>query len=111
MKSEEIVNVVKSFREFIMFKYKSFATAKTYGSAVALFLSKHPLINRPIDITADQIIKYLLSYENLSSRRNAHSAIKLFYKYKSRHGESSKFRYIPYPEKPDNLPIHVKTSL
>lgn len=107
MKNEEIVNAVKSFREFIMFKYKSFATAKNYGSAVATFLSKHSHISRPSDITAEQIIKYLLTYENLSSRRNAHSAIKLFYKYKSKHGESSKFRFIPYPDKPDKLPIHV----
>lgn len=107
MKDEEIVKAVKSFREFIMFKYKSENTAKNYGSAIAHFLSKHPEVSRPSDITADQIITYLLQYTNLSTRRNSHSAIKLFYKYKSRHGESSKFRFIPYPEKPDTLPIHV----
>lgn len=109
MKNEEIVNAVKSFREFIMFRYKSENTAKNYGSAVALFLSKHN-VSRASDITADEIIKYLLEFQNLSTRRNAHSAIKLFYKYKSRHGESSKFRFIPYPEKPDTLPIHVNKS-
>lgn len=107
MKESEIVNAVKSFQDFIMFKYKSKSTAKNYGSAVASFLSAHPKISRPVDITADEIIKYLLGYENLATRRNAHSAIKLFYKYKSKHGESSKFRFIPYPEKPDTLPIHV----
>lgn len=103
----EILNNVKSFREFIMFKYKSFATAKNYGSAVATFLSYFKHKDEPKDVNADEIIKYLLQYQNLSSRRNAHSAIKLFYKYKSKHGESSKFRFIPYPEKPDTLPIHV----
>ena len=30
----EILNNVKSFREFIMFKYKSENTAKNYGSAL-----------------------------------------------------------------------------
>lgn len=103
----EILNNVKSFREFIMFKYKSFATAKNYGSALTIFLSYFKHKDEPKDVNADEIIKYLLKFENLSSRRNAHSAIKLFYKYKSKHGESSKFRFIPYPEKPDTLPIHV----
>ena len=109
MKKEETVKVVKSFRDFIMFKYKSEATAKNYGSAITLFLNKHE-VSRPSDINADQIIKYLLDFENLSTRRNAHSAIKLFYKFKSKHGESSKFRFIPYPEKPDTLPIHVNKA-
>lgn len=107
MKDQEIVNAVKSFQDFIMFKYKSEATARAYGSALALFLSKHPDVSRPADINADQIIAYLMQYQNLSTRRNAHSAIKLFYRFKSRHGESSKFRFIPYPEKPETLPIHV----
>lgn len=110
MKNEEIVNAVKSFRDFIMFKYRSESTAKNYGSAVSAFLSKHPHVSRPSDITSDEIISHLLTYKNLSSRRNAHSAIKLFYKYKSKHGESSKFRFIPYPEKPDTLPVHVNIN-
>ena len=103
----EILNNVKSFRDFIMFKYKSENTAKNYGSAVTSFLSHYKDLKEPKDINADQIISYLMQYDNLSTRRNAHSAIKLFYRYKSRHGESSKFRFIPYPEKPDTLPIHV----
>lgn len=103
----EILNNVKSFRQFILFKYRSENTAKAYGSAVASFLAHHSELKEPKDINADQIIAYLMKYDNLSSRRNAHSAIKLFYRYKSRHGESSKFRFIPYPEKPDTLPVHV----
>ena len=110
MKQEEIVNAVKSFRDFIMFKYKSENTAKNYGSAVANFLSAFPNVSRPSDINADMIINYLMQYDNLSTRRNAHSAIKLFYRYKSKNGESSKFRFIPYPEKPDTLPIHVNMN-
>lgn len=107
MTDEYISNTVKSFRQFIMFKYKSEATAKNYGSAVASFLSYYREEKDPKEINADQIICYLMQYENLSTRRNAHSAIKLFYRYKSKHGESNKFRFIPYPEKPDTLPIHV----
>lgn len=103
----EILNNVKSFREFIMFKYKSENTAKNYGSALAFFLSHFKDLKEPKDINADMIIKYLMRYDNLSTRRNAHSAIKLFYKYKSKNGESSKFRFIPYPEAVDKLPIHV----
>lgn len=103
----EILNNVNSFREFIRFKYKSENTAKNYGNAVSLFLNYFKEFKEPKDINADMIIKYLLRFDNLSTRRNAHSAIKLFYKYKSRNGESHKFRYIPYPEKPDTLPIHV----
>jgi len=110
MKQEEIVNAVKSFQEFIMFKHKSENTAKNYGSAVTSFLHAFPSISRPTDINSDMIIKYLLQFNNLSTRRNNHSAIKLFYKYKSKHGESAKFRYIPYPEKPDSLPLHVNMS-
>lgn len=106
----EILNNVKSFRDFIMFKYKSENTAKNYGSAVASFLAHHKDLKEPKDINADQVIAYLMQYDNLSTRRNTHSAIKLFYRYKSRHGESSKFRFIPYPEKPDTLPIHVNKT-
>lgn len=107
MKQDEIVNTVKLFQEFILFKYKSKNTAKNYGSAITSFLFAHKEISRATDINANMIIKYLMQFENLSTRRNNHSAIKLFYKYKSKHGESSKFRYIPYPEKEDKLPIHV----
>lgn len=106
----EIINNVKSFRQFIMFKYKSENTAKNYGSAVTHFLSHFNECKEPKDINADMIIGYLMQYDNLSTRRNAHSAIKLFYRYKSKNGESSKFRYIPYPEKPDTLPVHVNMN-
>ena len=110
MTNEYIINAVKSFRGFIMFKYKSQNTAKNYGSAVISFLSHYSGEKEPKDINADMIINYLMQFDNLSTRRNNHSAIKLFYKYKSKHGESSKFRYIPYPEKPDTLPVHVNMN-
>jgi len=108
MKSEQIVNAVELFRDYIRFKYNSENTAINYGSAVTSFLAAFPEVSRPADINADQIIQYLLNnFPNLSSRRNAHSAIKLFYKFKSKNGFSNKFRFIEYPEKPDTIPDHV----
>ena len=73
----EILNNVKSFRDFIMFEYKSENTAKNYSGAVALFLNHFKDIKEPKEIAADQIIRYLLKFDNLSTRRNSHSAIKL----------------------------------
>lgn len=100
----EILNTVKLFREFILFKYGSENTAKNYCQAVSLFLNHFKDRAEPKAVNADEIIQYLLKFENLHTRRNAHSAIKLFYKHKSKNGFSNKFRYIPYPEKQETLP-------
>lgn len=103
----EISNRLKLFEEYIMNKYNSKNTASSYCGAVGVFL-KH-FLDR-IDhnhINSDEIIRYLLSIPNLHSRRNAHSAIKLFYKHKSKNGFSNKFRFIPYPEKPHTLPTPI----
>jgi len=77
----DFVNEVKSFREFIMNIYDSNNTANGYGSAVLSYLFHFK--KRPQDITAQEIIQYCLRFENLSTRRNIHSAIKLFYKFKA----------------------------
>lgn len=107
MKKEEIVNDVKSFQEFVRYNNAE-STAINYGNAVYSFLSAFPNISRSCDISTQEIIHYLLSkFPNLSTRRNAHSALKLYYKFKSKRGESTKFKYIDYPEKPDTIPDHV----
>lgn len=59
MNNELIANEVKRFREFIMFKYKSENTAKNYGSAVALFLSKFD-VPRPKDINIESPLEQLV---------------------------------------------------
>lgn len=111
MKSDAVVSAVKEFRDYIMYKSDSESTAKNYGSAVASFLVAFPNASRPSDISSDDIIQYLLNnFPNLSSRRNAHSAIKKFYKFKSKNGFSNKFRYIEYPDKPETIPDHVTKS-
>ncbi len=102
MTEEEIRNEQKLFREYIMAKYDSVNTADAYVPCIGKFLGHFKC--RPKDITADEIIRYLLTYDNLNSRRNNHSAIKLYYKHKSNNGFSNKFRFIPYPEKPQTLP-------
>ncbi|HLF52776.1 tyrosine-type recombinase/integrase [Flavobacterium sp.] len=107
MKQDDRWNAVDQFRDFIRFRSGSENTAKHYGNAVFTFLKYFENVTRHTDITADQIIQYLLRFENLSTRRNAHSAIKLFYKFKSKNGFSNKFRFIPYPEKPDTIPDHI----
>lgn len=100
----EVLNTLNRFREFIMFKYNSANTADAYCSAVGVFLNHFKERAEPKDINADEIIAYLMTIHNLHTRRNAHSAVKLFYKHKSKNGFSNKFRYIPYPEKPHTLP-------
>ena len=97
MKQDDRWNAVDQFRDFIRFRSGSENTEKHYGNAVFTFLKYFENVTRHTDITADQIIQYLLRFENLSTRRNAHSAIKLFYKFKSKNGFSNKFRFIPYP--------------
>jgi len=103
----EIINNVKRFREYLMYCNSSPNTAENYGSAIASFLSHFSYLKEPKEITAQMIIEYCLKFDSLYTRRNAHSAIKRFYKFKSKHGESSKFRYIVYPKKPNTIPDHV----
>lgn len=103
----EIENSVRSFRELIIAKTNALNTAKTYSCAWGKYLKHHEHISEPKAITAEMIITYLSTIEGLSCRCTAHSAIKLWYKWKSPHEESTKFRFIPYPAKPDNIPDHV----
>lgn len=55
MKSEEIVNTVNVFRNYVA-ESLSENTAKVYSCAVTLFLVAFPNISRPSDISADDII-------------------------------------------------------
>lgn len=109
MKEQEIWDEVKSLHEFIIYKYNSINTAKNYCSSVKQFLFHFSHISRPSDITAEMIIGYINKpeFETQTTKRNIHSAIKFYYKWKCGHKESKKFKYIPYPEKEDKLPLHV----
>lgn len=102
MTQAEIRNEVNLFRQYILAKHNSQNTADAYCPAVAAFLTHFR--KRPKDITAPEIINYLTNVVNLNTRRNVHSAIKKYFISKSKYGIVNKFRYIPYPERPETLP-------
>lgn len=100
----EILKNVNLLRDYIMLKYQSHNTAKNYCGALTMFLVHFKDYPEPKAVSDEKIIDYLLQIPGHSNRRTHHSAIKLFYKIK---GQPHKFRFIPYPEKEDKLPIHV----
>lgn len=100
----EILKNVRALRDHIMLKYGSLNTSKTYCNALTMFLAHFKQYPEAKAISDEKIIAYLLTIPGHSNRRTHHSAVKLFYKIK---GQPHKFRFIPYPEKEDKLPIHV----
>lgn len=105
MTEEQIRNEVNGFRSYIIVKHDSPNTADAYCPAIFSFLTYFG--KRPKDITAQEIIDYLLTKINIYTRRNVHSAIKKYYISKSKFGFVNKFKYIPYPERPQTLPIPI----
>lgn len=103
----EIERYVSDLADFIAYKFGNNGTLKTYCGQVKLFLVAHKNMPQPKAITAQMIIDYLGKIPNFSTRSSAHSAIKFFYKFIQPHGESKKFRFIPYPEKVEHLPNPV----
>ena len=55
-------------------------TILNYGSCIKLFLEKFNNYPEPEKISADEILKYLLTFTTRNTRKQHHSAIKLFYK-------------------------------
>lgn len=100
----EILKNTQLLRDYIMLKYQSHNTAKNYCSALTMFLVHFKDYPEPKAVSDEKIIDYLLQIPGHSNRRTHHSAVKLFFKIK---GQPHKFRFIPYPEKEDKLPIHV----
>ena len=102
----EIIKNVKLLRDHIMLKYGTdkLATANTYCGALTKFLYHFQEYSEPKAINDEKIVSYLLQITGRSNRCTHHSAIKKFYYLK---GQFHKFKYIPYPEKEDKLPIHV----
>lgn len=102
----EILKNVELLRNHIMLKYGSdkLATADQYGRCLWRFLNHFKEYKEPKAINDDLIIEYLLTIPGRSNRCTHHSAIKKFYYLKN---QPHKFKYIPYPEKEEKLPIHV----
>lgn len=93
-------------RKMMEFKNYSKNSIKNYVSCFELFLSHFEKIGvtHPDRINAKEIVDYLLNYKEINTRRNVHSAVKLYYDKVSRNG-SEKFRYIEYSRKERKLPI------
>ena len=105
----EILKNVELLRNHLLLKYGTdkMATAKSYCGALTKFLYHFQEYPEPKAINDDMIIEYLLAIPSRSHRCTHHSAIKKFYYLK---GQAHKFKYIPYPEKEDKLPVHVNKS-
>lgn len=102
----EIEKNLELLRNHILLKYgnDNFATADNYRRCLWKFLNHFKNYSQPKAIKDEDIIKYLLTISGRSNRCTHHSAIKKFYYLK---GQAHKFKYIPYPEKEEKLPIHV----
>lgn len=105
----EILKNVEMLRNHIMLKYgvDKKCTADGYGRCLWRFLNHFKDYKEPKYINDDLIISYLLTIHGRSNRCTHHSAIKKFYYLK---GQPHKFKYIPYPEKEDKLPVHVNKN-
>lgn len=84
-------------------KHLAETTIENYSSQVKSFLSYFKNTARPIEISHEQIMDYLLTKIKPNTQRHAHSAIKLFYT--NIVGQPLKFKYIPYATKEKSHPI------
>ena len=102
----EIRKNVELLRNHILLKYGAdrYNTARNYCGALYKYLQHFIDYSEPKSVDDEKIVKYLLTIPGRSSRCTAHTAIKKFYYLKN---QSHKFRFVPYPEKEDKLPIHV----
>lgn len=93
-------------RRMMLFKNYCENSIKNYCSCFEKFLGyfERAGVTHPDRITANQIVDYLLLYTEVNSRRNNHSAIKLYYDLVSRNGYE-KFKHIEYARKERKLPI------
>lgn len=105
----EIEKNLELLRNHILLKYGDDKknTADNYCRCLWRFLNHFKDYSQPKAINDKLIVEYLLTIPGRSNRCTHHSAIKKFYYLK---GQSHKFKYIPYPEKEDKLPIHVNKS-
>lgn len=74
----------------------------TYSSCVTFFFSKS-IKDHPKNINEQDIKDFLTQFDAPNTQRNYHSAIKKFYDICM--NQPDKFRYIPYCQKSNKLPI------
>ena len=104
----EIVNTSEKFIQWMRVKNLAETTIENYSSQVKSFLAYFKDIPRPIEVSGEQIMEYLLTKIKPNSQRHAHSAIKLFYT--NIVGQPLKFKHIPYAQKEKKLPQPLEAS-
>lgn len=98
----EIVKHKEKFIQWMKVKNMADSTIENYTSQLVSFLFYFKDIPRPIEVSGEQIMSYLLTKIKPNSQRHAHSAIKLFYT--NVIGQPLKFKHIPYAKKEKKLP-------
>lgn len=93
---------IENYQRDLRFKNYSEATVKNYSCQIWMFLN-HFNAAQPKDINQNQIKDYLLTKININSRKHAHSAIKLFYRFTI--GQTRKFDHIEYSRQPHTEPV------
>jgi integrase/recombinase XerD len=98
----ETVKATERFIQWMRVKNLAETTIKNYSSQVKSFLTHFKQVDRPIDVSDEQIMNYLLTKIKPNTQRHAHSAIKLFYV--NVVGQPLKMKRIPYAKKEQKLP-------
>lgn len=98
----EIVNTTEKYIQWMRCKGMAQSSIDNYASQLKMFLSHFSNVVRPVEVSSEQIIEYLLTKIKPNSQRHAHSAIKLFYT--NIVGQPLKFKHIPYAKKEKQLP-------
>jgi site-specific recombinase XerD len=99
----EIVKTSEKFVQWMQVKKFAWTTIESYSTQLKSFLAYFKDVPRPIEISSQQIMDYLLTKIKSNTQRHAHSAIKLFYT--NTVGQPLKFKHIPYAKKEKSFPI------
>lgn len=98
----EIVNATEKYIQWMKCKGMAPSSIDNYASQIRMFLGHFGNVARPVEVSAEDIMSYLLTKIKPNSQRHAHSAIKLFYTHVV--GQPLKFKHIPYAKKEKKLP-------
>lgn len=82
-------------------------TIDNYSSCIKFFFSKSKK-DHPKNINEQDIKEFLGIFSEVNTQRNYHSAVKKFYDICL--GQKNKFKYIPYAQKNNKLPIVLSVS-
>jgi len=92
---------INEYRKALILKNFSANTIECYCSVVCKFITFFKI--SPARINEDQIIDYILNYNNTNTKAQQIGALKLFYRLVVK--QPLKFKYIEYPRKESKLPV------